>query len=38
MCIKIRITNIKNISEKCTENVLKISHKLKVIPNIKIQK
>lgn len=37
MCIKIRITNIKNISEKCTENVLKISHKLKMIPNIKIR-
>lgn len=38
MCIKIRITNIKNISEKCTENVLKISHKLKTIPNNKIRK
>ena len=38
MCIKIRITNIKNISEKCTENELKISHTLKVIPNIEIRK
>lgn len=38
MCIKIRITNINKNPEKCTENVLKISHKLKMIPNIKIRK